>query len=177
MTDDEIVPINGGDTPEDSELGARIARLYSTTPSPTGDMAARCTEIVLQRVAAPAPDIAPRRFAGQPRHWVMAVAAIAAILLISLTARSGGHQGCRSRLEFRAKRDPHVGGQRFGHTVRTAPAERRVEGGGGGRLEWMGYDRDPHAEIAFQRRVVGQGDAVTGASCVRIHREWRALDC
>jgi hypothetical protein len=86
MTDDGVIPIDGGEVPDDPALAARIALHYRATPAGTPEMAARCTQYVLRQAARTSPLRAFRR----PRHWAIGIAAIAAVLLVTLTIRSGG---------------------------------------------------------------------------------------
>jgi hypothetical protein len=79
MTDNDPLPINGGDTPDDAELAARVARFYQATPGSTAAMAARCARYVLDHAALTA---APPSVFRRPRVWATGLAAVAAVLLV-----------------------------------------------------------------------------------------------
>jgi len=89
MTEDRILPIDGGDVPDDPQLRGWLVASYRNTPEPHADAVARCTRVVLDRAAlerpaapnAPAPGFAAR-------HWMVAASAIAAALIITVTVRS-----------------------------------------------------------------------------------------
>ena len=85
MTDDNVIPLDGGDAPDDPVLAERIARHYLATPAAAPNMAALCARNVLKQAA-------PRSPLGVPRHWGIGIAAIAAVLLITFTVRSSDRQ-------------------------------------------------------------------------------------
>ena len=84
MTEDQILPMDGGEVPDDLVVRDRLVASYRNTPAPDDGAAARCIRAVLARAAqerAPEPAFARR-------HWVFAAAAMAAALLITVTVRS-----------------------------------------------------------------------------------------
>ncbi|MEP6762702.1 MAG: isoamylase early set domain-containing protein [Gemmatimonadaceae bacterium] len=85
MTDnDDILPFDGGNTPDDAEMSARVAASYASTDAATPEMIERCVRAVRRRVMTPAATI------GGPakRNWIAAAVAVAAIFIVSLTMRS-----------------------------------------------------------------------------------------
>ncbi|MEP6778902.1 MAG: isoamylase early set domain-containing protein [Gemmatimonadaceae bacterium] len=89
MTDnDDILPFDGGNTPDDAEMSARVAAHYASTDAVTPEMIDRCVQAVRRRAMVPAerPGARPRR------GWLTAVGAVAAVLIVSLTMRSSGNQ-------------------------------------------------------------------------------------
>lgn len=91
MTDDDTIPYIGPDFEADADLAARVARLYLETPAATPGMAARCAQSVLQQSANSTlgGGITHRR------HWLVGIAAVAAILLVTFTMRNGGPAATR----------------------------------------------------------------------------------
>lgn len=89
MTEDQILPFDGGDTPDDPQLRDRLSAAYRHTPAVADGTMSRCIRAVLDRAAleqtaatsTPVPGFARR-------HWAIAGVAIAAALLITVTVRS-----------------------------------------------------------------------------------------
>ncbi|MBC8088638.1 MAG: isoamylase early set domain-containing protein [Phycisphaerae bacterium] len=89
MTEDHILPIDGGETPDDPQLRERLVSAYRHTPAPADSAMSRCIRAVLDRatleqtamVNTPVPGFARR-------HWAMAGVAVAAALLVTVTVRS-----------------------------------------------------------------------------------------
>ena len=85
MIDDDILPFDGGNTPDDAELSARLAAHYQETPAASARMVDRCIRQVRLRAVTPAVTFVSQA----KRPWFAAAAAVAAIVLISVTMRSG----------------------------------------------------------------------------------------
>lgn len=101
MTDDNILPINGGDEPDDVELKARLVSHYQFTPAVASDTVARCVRAVLDRAAAE--ESRSSSTGGLRRKWMIGTAAIAAALLVSVTLRSRApiaEQGASSAIDI-----------------------------------------------------------------------------
>jgi hypothetical protein len=49
MTDQDILPLDGGDTPDDPVLKARMQQAYFATPQPDASQIARCVRNVLEQ--------------------------------------------------------------------------------------------------------------------------------
>ena len=86
MTDDENLPFDGGEVPDDQALKTRVVKSYLNTPAFDAGAVARCVRQVLERVTAehPIPAIASRN----SRRWMIGAGAIAAALLVSVTLRN-----------------------------------------------------------------------------------------
>jgi Glycogen recognition site of AMP-activated protein kinase len=93
MTEDQILPMDGGDVPDDPQLRDRLAASYRSTPAPAADAMARCVQAVLGRAAVEVTvrPTAPAATFPQ-RHWVWAAVAVAATMLITVTVRSRAPQ-------------------------------------------------------------------------------------
>ena len=101
MTDDNILPLNGGDAPDDAELKARLVSHYQFTPSVDASAITRCVRVVLERAAAGETQPAAASHSG--RRWLIGTAAIAAALLLSVTLRSRtpvAEQGASNAIEL-----------------------------------------------------------------------------
>lgn len=84
MTDDEVLPFNGGDAPDDAELKTRVAESYANTPAYDERMVARCVRMVIEKATGEwQVATAPSR-----RRWVFGAAAVAAAAIASITLRS-----------------------------------------------------------------------------------------
>ncbi|MEO7996450.1 MAG: isoamylase early set domain-containing protein [Gemmatimonadaceae bacterium] len=86
MSDDNILPLNGGDAPDDLELKARMISAYQNTPVAEAGAVARCVRVVLERASAG--EAVPAASSISRRHWMLGTAAIAAALLLSVTLRT-----------------------------------------------------------------------------------------
>lgn len=86
MTDDEILPFDGGEVPDDPAVKARVVQSYANTPDVDVRAVSRCVRYVLERVTAEhrVPNVASRN----SRRWIFGAVAIAAALLISVTLRN-----------------------------------------------------------------------------------------
>lgn len=85
MTEDNVLPLDGGDTPDDAELKARVSAEYQRTPATSADAIARCVRMVLDRAAA---ENQPAASGNHRKRWMIGSAAIAAALLVSVTLKS-----------------------------------------------------------------------------------------
>ncbi|MGV3708939.1 MAG: hypothetical protein ACO1Q7_08855, partial [Gemmatimonas sp.] len=89
MTDQDILPIDGGDTPDDPVLKARLQRAYLATPLADASMVERCVRHVLDQAQSasrpPAISIPPSQVI-RGRVWAtgMLTAAAAGLLIAVL---------------------------------------------------------------------------------------------
>ena len=86
MTDNDILPFDGGNAPDDFELSARLAAHYANTETATPEMVEQCVRAVRRRVTSPETGLA----VGTRRNWLAGVFAVAAIAVVALTMRSSG---------------------------------------------------------------------------------------
>ena len=87
IDDNDVLPFDGGDVPDDLELKARIVRAYAAVPPSDEGMVARCVRMVLERVTAEHA-VPPKARGTSRRFYLIGVAAIAATLVISVMLRS-----------------------------------------------------------------------------------------
>lgn len=86
IDDNDVLPLDGGDVPDDATLKTRVADAYRSTPPSDERMVARCVRMVLERVTA---EHAVQAASGRnSRKWLIGVAAVAAGLLITVTLRN-----------------------------------------------------------------------------------------
>lgn len=94
MIDEDIHPLDQGDTPDDAELKARVIRAYQRTPSSSPQMVAECARAVLVRATGEfrRPGGMGGRSLRRPgrfrRYWVGGTVAMAAALLLAVAIRS-----------------------------------------------------------------------------------------
>lgn len=89
MTDEDILPLDGGDFQDDPALKSRLAKAYHATPPSDESTITRCVRLVLERAAHEhgLPAVARQT----TRRWtIIGAAAVAAGLLAAVTLRSRG---------------------------------------------------------------------------------------
>ena len=87
IDDNDVLPIDGGDVPDDQVLKARILSAYAALPPSDERMVARCVRVVLERVTAE--HAVAAKVNGTPRRvYLIGAAAMAAALVISVTLRN-----------------------------------------------------------------------------------------
>ncbi|MDQ6611977.1 MAG: hypothetical protein M3Y64_06060, partial [Gemmatimonadota bacterium] len=87
MTDHDILPFDGGNTPDDVELSARVASHYARTEPATVEMIERCARAVRRRVTSPETGVAT----GRRRNWMAGAVGVAAVAIVALTMRSSSN--------------------------------------------------------------------------------------
>ncbi len=87
MTDQDILPFDGGNAPDDAEMSALVAQAYANTEPATAEMIDRCVHAVRRRAITPAATVGS---SGTRKNWLSAGIAVAAIFIVTLTMRSSG---------------------------------------------------------------------------------------
>ena len=87
MTDDEdVLPLDGGEVPDDQVLKTRLEASYRNLPLAESGAVARCVRMVLERVTGE--HAVPLVATGGSRRWMIGAAAVAAAVLIAVTLRN-----------------------------------------------------------------------------------------
>ncbi len=85
--DDGVLPLDGGNVPDDQALKARLASAYRNIPPSDERMVARCVRMVLERVTAEHA-IPTRSKVASRRFYLIGASAVAAALLATVTIRN-----------------------------------------------------------------------------------------
>lgn len=90
MTEENVLPMDGGEFEDDPELRDRLIASYRNTPAPADGAMARCIHAVLDRARDDRKRavVAPASPAFARRHWFIAASAVAAAMLVTVTVRS-----------------------------------------------------------------------------------------
>lgn len=139
MTEENILPMDGGDVPDDPQLRDRLVASYRNTSVPDDRMMSRCIRAVLDRAQAaekPEPGFARR-------HWMIGAAAVAAALIVSVTVRSRPPIG-------EATVSPNAGSSESANTGASTPVASATAVAGG-----VQFDLKLPSNIATNVSIVG----------------------
>ena len=83
---EDVLPLDGGEVPDDQVLKARLETAYRNLPLAEQGAVARCVRLVLERVTGE--HAVPLVATGKFRRWIIGAGAVAAALLIAVTVRN-----------------------------------------------------------------------------------------